>query len=150
MRVSTLAIQVARAPLIHRLGDRKRRNSSSSLSHGESPARVPSAKNILCALPNHVLWLAVHQSPRLHSALNRYMAEAGTHRESRRRKCSLDIHAVVHQVGNELSMRQRLIGTSHDAEANVLITLLHKCRNDRVVRAFVSGEYVRVCGAQDK
>src|SRR5205085_4668371 len=45
-------------------------------------------------------------------------------------------------VRHELSMRQRLVRASHDAESNMLITLFHKGRNNRVERTFAGSHEV--------
>ncbi len=55
----------------------------------------------------------------------------------------LDIHAVVDHVGNELRVGQRLVRSSHDPEANVLLSMLHASRNDGVERPLARGEGVR-------
>src|SRR6266478_7240651 len=52
--------------------------------------------------------------------------------ESGRFDRGLDIHAVVHKVGDKLRVGQRLVWTTHDAKADVQVALLHKSWNDRV------------------
>ena len=42
---------------------------------------------------------------------------------------------VAFKVGHELSMSQRLVGSAHNAEANMQIALLHDRGNDGVERA---------------
>ena len=51
-------------------------------------------------------------------------------REARGFERRLNVHSVVDHVGNELRVRQRLIGSAHDAEPDVHIAALHECGND--------------------
>ena len=40
----------------------------------------------------------------------------------------LDIHVVVDEVGDELRVGKGLVDSAHDAEADVLVAMLHKSR----------------------
>ena len=45
-------------------------------------------------------------------------------------------------------MRQRLVGTAHDAEADVQVAALHERRDDGVERALAAGEHVGMLGIE--
>ena len=47
----------------------------------------------------------------------------------------LDVHVVVGNVGDELRVSQRLVGSAHDAETDVLIPTFHESWNDCVIGA---------------
>src|SRR5579863_8517766 len=68
--------------------------------------------------------------------------------EPRRLYGGLKVHPVIDHVGDELSVRQRLVGASHNAESNVIVAVLHKRRNDGMKRALVRGESVRLVGIE--
>ena len=59
-------------------------------------------------------------------------------------KRGLNIHSVIDDVGGELRVCQRLVGSAHDSETDVLIAAFHECRDDRVERPFAAGEHVGV------
>jgi hypothetical protein len=62
---------------------------------------------------------------RRHSRLNHEVAPTlWTDSETGVLQSLLDIHAVVDQVGNELRVGQRLVRSSHDPEANVLLSMI--------------------------
>jgi hypothetical protein len=62
---------------------------------------------------------------RRHSRLNDEVAPTlWTDSETGVLRSLLDIHAVVDQVGNELRVGQRLVRSSHDPEANVLLSMI--------------------------
>src|SRR5690242_3465830 len=61
-------------------------------------------------------------------------AMPSAHCEARILQCLLDVHPVIHQVGDKLGVGHRLIGAPHDTEANVLIPIFHECRNDGMKR----------------
>ena len=63
--------------------------------------------------------------------------------ETSRLKRRLDVHAVVDNVGYELRMREGLVHATHDAEADVTITLLHEGRDNGVEWALMSVKSVR-------
>ena len=53
---------------------------------------------------------------------------------------------MVHDVGNELRVRLRLVQPAHDAEADVHVALLHEGRNDGVERPLARRERVGMVG----
>src|SRR5690349_11690575 len=54
----------------------------------------------------------------------------------------LHIHAVIDDIGNELRMGERLIGSAHNAKPDMRIAALHESRNDGVKRPFAARKYV--------
>ena len=76
--------------------------------------------------------------------------EIAAHREASGLHSGLKIHAVIDYVGNELGVRQRLVGASHDAKPDVVIATLHERRNNGVEWTLVSGERVRFGGIQQE
>ena len=50
--------------------------------------------------------------------------------EARSLERGFDVHVKIHDVGNELCMRLRLVEAALDAEGNPLIALLHESRDD--------------------
>ena len=69
--------------------------------------------------------------------------EITAHREAGCLHSGLKIHAVIDHIGDELGVRQRLVGAAHDAKPDVVIAALHERRNNGVEGALVSGERVR-------
>ena len=63
--------------------------------------------------------------------------------EARRLERRLNVHAVIHHVGDKLRVRLRLVQAAHDAEADVDVVLLHEGRNDGVERALARRERIR-------
>src|SRR5712692_5596211 len=43
---------------------------------------------------------------------------------------SLQVHAVIHEVGDKLGMGKWLVGAAHDSEADVQLSSLHEGGND--------------------
>src|SRR4029077_19117150 len=64
------------------------------------------------------------------------------------RKCRLDVPAIIHDVGNELCMRQRRIRTADNAETDVLVSALHERRNNGVKRTFTRRERIWRLGVE--
>src|SRR6266576_5276379 len=58
------------------------------------------------------------------------------------RKCRLDVPAVIHDVGNELCMRKRLIRSAQNAGSYMLVAALHERRNNGVKRTFTRRERI--------
>ena len=63
-------------------------------------------------------------------------------REARLFHRGLHVHVVIDDIRDELRVRERLIESTHDAEADLLIAALHEGGNDRVEGALASGERV--------
>ena len=70
--------------------------------------------------------------------------------EAGRIESRLYVHAVVHQVGNELRVCERLIGSAHDAESDMCVAVLHKRRNDGVERTLAGSECIGMGGVKNK
>src|SRR5579884_2552442 len=68
--------------------------------------------------------------------------------EARGFEGGLYVHAEVHDVGNELRVRLRLIEAAHDAEGDARFALLHEGGDDRVQRALVAGHDVGRAGLE--
>src|SRR4029077_7272837 len=80
---------------------------------------------------------------RWNARFNHYIASAERQlRKSRRFERSLNIHSVIHHVGNELRVRLRLVEAAHDAKSDMYRSLLHKRRNDRMKRPLAPRERV--------
>src|SRR5580693_6761529 len=62
--------------------------------------------------------------------------------EPRSLQSFLNIHSEIHDVGNELRMRLRLIEAAHDSERNPFLPVAHETRNDRMQRPLVTGELI--------
>src|SRR5579884_2179290 len=81
---------------------------------------------------------------RADTRLNVYMAASlGVNRKAWGFERLLDVHPVVRNVRDELRVREWLICPTHDAEADVLVSSLHKRRNDGVKRTLMRRDYVR-------
>jgi hypothetical protein len=63
---------------------------------------------------------------------------------------SLDVHAVVDNIRNELRMSERLIQATHDTEANVLVALLHEGGDNGVEWALAPGSIFGDDGSSEK
>src|SRR3990172_3290669 len=57
----------------------------------------------------------------------------------------LDVHAEVHQVGDELCVGLGLVPAAHDAEGDADVALFEKGGNDGVERTLAAGECVGRC-----
>jgi hypothetical protein len=57
-------------------------------------------------------------------------------------KCSLDVHAKIHDVGNKLRVGLRLIPAAHNAKADVNVALLHEGGDDGMERTAQRGVLV--------
>src|SRR5580700_11086185 len=68
---------------------------------------------------------------RLHSRFDNYVAASlGTDGEAGGLERFLNVHTVIHHVGNKLRVRYRLVRSSHDAEPDVQVPTLHERRNN--------------------
>src|SRR5215469_16774930 len=80
---------------------------------------------------------------RRHAGLNHNVAAAfRANGETRILKSGLDVHAIVDEIRNKLSVSEWLVCSAHDAETNVLVSLFHERRNDCVEGALARGEHV--------
>ena len=61
---------------------------------------------------------------------------------------SLDVHAVVHDIGDELCVGLCLVPAAHNAEADVDVAFLHEGRDNGVQGTLVSGERIRQAGSE--
>ena len=66
--------------------------------------------------------------------------------EARRFEGHLNIHPVVHDVGNELRVRLRLVQAAHDSEAHVHVALFHEGRDDGVEGPLARRQRVGMAG----
>jgi len=79
----------------------------------------------------------VRGDARLHEDVATNDARTGIRdRESRSFQRGLDAHAVVDEIGDELSVSQWLIRTAHDSEANVDVPSFHECGNNGLEGSF--------------
>ena len=84
------------------------------------------------------------QDVRFYSRLNSYVtATFGAYREACIFQRGLNIHAVVHHVGDELRMGQRLVRAAHDSESDVLLAAFHERGNDSVKRTLAWSQSIR-------
>ena len=60
----------------------------------------------------------------------------------------LNIHPIIHDVGDELGVGKRLIRPAHDAETYVLITAFHEGRNDGVKWTLARGKNIGTGGIE--
>ena len=68
------------------------------------------------------------------AALKSFFAEAGLF------ECSLNVHAIVNDVGDKLCVGLSLVPAAHNTKADMDVGLFHEGRDDGVERAFVPGE----------
>ena len=66
----------------------------------------------------------------------------------RRLERLLNVHFVVHDVGNELSLGHGLVRSAHDAESDVDGTPLHESRNNRMKGPLMGSKNARAPGFQ--
>src|SRR5258706_7050383 len=86
-----------------------------------------------------------------HAILNAHVASAQRlFDEARGCERSLNIHAVIDYVRDELSLRLRLVGAAHDTESDFLLAFLHERGNDGVIRALARSKRVRMLGVRRK
>lgn len=65
-------------------------------------------------------------------------------RESRSLQSGLNVHAVVDEIGIELSVGQWLVRAAHDAEPDVNVSTFHERGNNSVERTFAGGKRVGI------
>src|SRR6185436_21140097 len=75
---------------------------------------------------------------------------AGPRSKARSFQCFLKVHSEIDEVRRELRMSQRLVGATHNAEADVNVTLLHEGGNDGVKGPFPPRQEIRVLGVEAK
>src|SRR5260370_9086020 len=62
----------------------------------------------------------------------------------RRLERSLQVHAVIHKIGDKLGMSERLVGAAHDSEADVQLSSLHEGGNDGIKGPLAWRQSIRV------
>ena len=86
-----------------------------------------------------------------HPILQLYVAALKGHfRKSGRLQGRLYILVEIHDMGDELRVRKRLICASHDAESDVLIAAFHECGNNGVKWTLAGREHVGRIGIEKK
>src|SRR4029077_11877060 len=74
----------------------------------------------------------------------------GLHGETRLGEWSLNVHAVIHDIRNKLGVRQRLVGSAHDTESDMRISLLHESGNNGVKRPLARRPRIGMAGIEQK
>src|SRR5215472_11394033 len=60
----------------------------------------------------------------------------------------LQVHPIINNVRNELGVSERLVGSAHDPESDVVVTMLHEGWNDGMKGTLAGGERIGFGGVK--